>query len=182
MKLAAALFVLCIGAVLAGCGGMPKPTVESVTPRADATHVRVAVVATNYDESWDKENVRLRAHQIWLNDDDVPTKKEQVFEQSYNGRQADKRGTLMMKDADGDSTTNIILSFELVSGENATNENVSAATNLEWKVPSSLAEKDIVFVAVISRKTRNNYAIDVLYGMDPATGEMVQVLPSYDAK
>jgi hypothetical protein len=182
MRLIATLIVLCIGALVAGCGGMPKPEIEAVTPRADATHVRVAIIPTNYDESWDKENVRFRAHQIWLNEDDVPTKKEQVFEQAYNHRQGDKRGTLMMKDADGSSTTRIMLAFELVSGENATNENVSAATNLEWKVSSSLAEKDIVLVAVVSRKTRNNYAIDVLYAMNPATGDMEQVLPSYDAK
>ena len=175
------LVVLC-GVVLAGCGGMPKPAIDAVTPRADATHVRVAMIATNYDESWDKENVRLRAHQVWLNEDDVPTKKEQVFEQSYNSRQGDKRGTLMMKDTDGSSSSRIMLAFELVSGENASNENVSAATNLEWKVSSSLAEKDIVFVAVVSRKTRNNYAIDVLYAMNPETGDIEQVLPSYDAK
>jgi hypothetical protein len=182
MRLLATLVVLSIGAILAGCGGMPKPQIEAVTPRADATLVRVAIIATNYDESWEKENVRLRAHQIWLNDDDVPTKKEQVFEQAYNHRQADTRGTLMMKDSDGSSTTRINLAFELVSGENATNENVSAATNLEWKVSSSLAEKDIVLVAVVSRKTRNNYAIDVLYALEPATGTLEQVLPSYDAK
>ena len=182
MRLFATLVVLCIGTLIGGCGGMPKPQIEAVTPRADATHVRVALIATNHDESWEKENVRLRAHQRWLNDDDVPTKQEQIFERAYNDRKGDARGTLMMKDSDGSSTTRINLAFELVSGENASNENVSAATNLEWKVPSSLAEKDVVFVAVISRKTRNNYAIDVLYAMNPETGDLVQVLPSYDAK
>ncbi|MCA8936920.1 MAG: hypothetical protein KDB68_12040, partial [Planctomycetes bacterium] len=69
MRLLAILSVLCIGALIAGCGGMPKPQIEPVKPRADATLVRVALVATNYDDSWDKEGVRLRAHQIWLNDD-----------------------------------------------------------------------------------------------------------------
>jgi hypothetical protein len=181
MRLLSALVVLC-GALVAGCGGMPKPQIEAVTPRADATHVRVAIVATNYDSSWDKENLRFRAHQVWLNEDDVPTKKEQVFEQAYNSRGADKRGTLMMKDADGSSSTRINLEFALVSGENAANENVSASTNLEWKVSSSLAEKDIVLIAVISRKTRNNYAIDALYAMNPESGDLEQVLPSYDAK
>jgi hypothetical protein len=182
MRLAATFVVLCIGALLGGCGGMPKPQIEAVKPRADATLVRVSLVATNHDESWDKENVRLRAHQIWLNDNGVPTKKEQVFEQAYNRRQADTRGTLMMKDADGSSSSYVRLGFELVSGENATNENVSAATNLEWKVSSSFAEKDILFVAVISRKTRNNYAIDALYALDPETGNTEQILPSYDAE
>ena len=37
-------------------------------------------------------------------------------------------------------------------------------------------------MAVISRKQRNNYQIDVLYAMDPQTGEMEQILPSYDAE
>lgn len=182
MRLLATLVVLCIGTLVAGCGGMPKPVIESVKPREDATHVRVALVATNYDESWDKENVRLRVHQIWLNDDGVPTNKEQVFEQAYNGRQGDNRGTIKMKDAEGSSTNRVRLSFELASGENKANENLSAATNLEWKLSGSLAEKDLVLVAVLSRKTRNNYAIDVLYAMDPETGTIEQVLPSYDAE
>jgi hypothetical protein len=37
-------------------------------------------------------------------------------------------------------------------------------------------------VAVLSRKNRNSYTIDVLYALEPATGEIVQILPSYDAK
>jgi hypothetical protein len=167
MRLLATLVVLC-GAVLAGCGGMPKPAIEPVAPRADATHVRVVIVATNYDESWDKE--------------DVPTRNEQVFEQAFSTRGGSTRGTLMMKDTEGSSTSYVNLVFSLISGENAASENVSAETRLEWKVPSSLAEKDVVLVAVISRKTRNNYAIDVLYAMNPESGDLVQVLPSYDAK
>jgi hypothetical protein len=182
MRLLAALVVLCFGAVIAGCGGMPKPVIEPVAPRADATHVRVVMVATNYDESWDKENLRLRAQQEWLNENDVPTRNEQVFEHAYNTRGGGKRGTLMMKDAEGSSTSYVNLVFSLISGENAASENVSAETRLEWKVPSSLAEKDIVLVAVISRKTRNNYAIDVMYALNPESGDLVQVLPSYDAK
>jgi hypothetical protein len=181
MRLLATLVVLC-GAVLAGCGGMPKPAIEPVAPRADATHVRVVIVATNYDESWDKENVRLRAQQEWLNENDVPTRNEQVFEQAFSTRGGSTRGTLMMKDTEGSSTSYVNLVFSLISGENAASENVSAETRLEWKVPSSLAEKDVVLVAVISRKTRNNYAIDVLYAMNPESGDLVQVLPSYDAK
>ena len=182
MRFIAALFVVCIGAVLAGCGGMPKPQIEAVVPHADATLVRVAMVATNYDDSWDKENVRLRVNQQWLNDDGVPTNKEEIFEQSYNARQGDNRGTIKMKDSEGSSTNRVRLVFELVAGENKANESISAATNLEWKLPSSLEQKDIVFVAVLSRKTRNNYAIDVLYAMNPVTGDMEQVLPSYDAE
>ena len=182
MKFIATFAVLVFGALIAGCGGMPKPQIEAVKPRADATLVRVAMIATNYDDSWDKENVRLRAHQIWLNDDGVPTNKEQVFEQAYDGKQGANRGTLKMKDAEGSSTNRVRLAFELVSGENKTNENISAGTTVEWKASSSFENKDIVFVAVISRKQRNNYQIDVLYAMDPETGEMEQILPSYDAE
>ena len=178
MLLVIALFTM----LLAGCGGMPKPVIEAAKPRADATNVRVMMAATNYDDAWDKENVRLRCHQIWLNDDDVPTNKEQVLDAAYNGRQGDKRAVLKMKDTDGRSTTRVRMQFELVSGENKTNENVSAGTTLEWYVPSSLANKDILMVAVVSRKGKNSYALDVLYGMDPATGELVQILPSYDAQ
>jgi hypothetical protein len=182
MRHLALLLVVCLGALVAGCGGMPKPQVESVKPREDATHVRIALVATNYDESWDKENVRLRVHQVWLNKDGVPTNKEQVYEQAYSGRHGDNRGTIKMKDADGSSTSRVRLGFELVSGETKASENLSASTNLEWNLSSSLAEKDLVLVAVLSRKTRNNYAIDVLYAMDPETGYIEQVLPSYDAE
>lgn len=182
MRLIAALFVVCLGSLLVGCGGMPEPQIDAVEPRADATLVRVSMVATNYDESWDKENPRLRAHQVWLNDDGVPTAKEQVFEQSYTGSQGSNRGTIKMKDAEGNSDTYVRLSFELVSGENPTNENISAGTTLPWSVPSTMVERDIVFLAVISRKARNNYAIDALYSINPSNGEMVQVLPSYDAE
>ncbi|MBZ0136417.1 MAG: hypothetical protein K8I27_08610 [Planctomycetes bacterium] len=180
MRLLATLFFVCIGAVLAGCGGMPKPEIESVAPRADATHVRAVLAATNYDESWDKENLRLRCHQIWLNDDGVPTNKEQVFEAGYNDHAGARRGTLKMKEADGDSTSRVRLGFELVSGENAATENISAGTTIEWNLSSSYNNKDIVFVAVISRKTKNNYKIDVLYALNPETGELEQVLPSND--
>ena len=182
MRLIAALLLICIGAVVAGCGGMPKPTIEAVVPHEDATLVRVALVATNYDDSWNNENVRLRVNQQWLNDDGVPTNKEEIFEQAFNGRQGDNRGTIKMKDSEGSSTNRVRLVFELVSGENKASESISAATNLEWKLSSSLEQKDIVLIAVISRKTRNNYAIDVLYAMNPETGDLEQVLPSYDAE
>ena len=180
MRLLATLFLVGIGAILVGCGGMPKPEIEAVAPRADATHVRAVLAATNYDESWDKENLRLRCHQIWLNDDGVPTNKEQVFEASYGDSSGDKRGTLKMKEADGDSTSYVRLGFELVSGENAVNENISAGTTIEWKLNSSFNNQDILFVAVVSRKTKNNYKIDVLYALNPETGELEQVLPSND--
>ncbi len=168
--------------ILAGCGGMPKPQIDATMPRSDATNVRATLTATNYDESWEKENVRLRVHQVWLNDDGVPTNKETVLDKAFAGRQGDQRAVFKMKDAEGQSTNRVRLQFELVSGENKTNENVSAAATLEWKLSSSLANKDLLLVAVISRKGRNNYAIDVLYALDPATGYIEQVLPSYDAK
>lgn len=178
-----ALMVLVLGAVLlVGCGGMPKPQIDASLPRSDATNVRAVLTATNYDNSWDKENVRLRVHQVWLNDDGVPTNKETVLDKPFAGQQGDQRAVLKMKDSEGQSTSRVRLQFELVSGENKTNENVSAAATLEWKLSSSLANKDLLLTAVISRKGRNNYAIDVLYALDPATGYLEQVLPSYDAK
>lgn len=180
MRFLATLFLVALGAVLTGCGGMPKPQIEAVKPRADATHVRAIIAATNYDDAWDKENLRLRCHQIWLNDDGVPTNKEQVFEAAYGDSSGDKRGTLKMKEADGDSTSRVRLGFELVSGENAANENISAGTTIEWKLGSSFNNQDIIFVAVISRKTKNNYKIDALYALNPETGELEQVLPSND--
>jgi hypothetical protein len=182
MKLLALTFACAASMLLFGCGGMPKPQIEAAKPRADATLVRVNITATNYDTSWDKENVRLRCSQIWLNDSGVPTNKEQVFDVAFNGRAGDARSTLKMKDSEGRSTNRVRLNFELVSGENKATENVSAGTTLEWKVPSGLEQKDIVFLAVVSRKARSNYAIDVLYAMDPVTAELVQVLPSYDAE
>jgi len=180
MRLLATLFVVCTGMLIAGCGGMPKPEIEAVKPRADATHVRAVIAATNYDSAWDKENLRLRCHQIWLNDDGVPTNKEQVFEAAYGDTSGNKRGTLKMKEADGDSTSTVRLGFELVSGENQVNENISAGTTIEWSLDSSYNNQDILFVAVISRKTKNNYKIDVLYALNPETGELEQVLPSSD--
>lgn len=182
MRLIATWLVIATGLVVMGCGGMPEPQIESVEPRADATLVRVSMVATNYDTSWDNENLRLRTHQIWLNDAGVPTAKEQVFEQAFEGKQGANRGTIKMKDSDGNSDTDVRLSFELVSGENPSSENISAGTTLEWDIPSNMAEKDIIFLVVVSRKARNNYAIDVLYAVNPETGEIEQVLPSYDAQ
>ncbi|MBK8207611.1 MAG: hypothetical protein IPK87_12615 [Planctomycetes bacterium] len=177
MRFALTVLLLCAG-LLAGCGGMPKPQIDSRKPVADQTLARVAIVATNYDEAWDKENVRLRIHQVWLNDAGVPTNKEQVIDQPYNGKQGSNRGTIKMKESDGDSTSWVRLTFEIVSGENAQNENISAGTTVEWKLPSGLAQKDMLLVAVLSRSAKNNYKIDVVYGMNPETGEIEQVLPS----
>ncbi|MEE9311915.1 MAG: hypothetical protein V3V10_05815 [Planctomycetota bacterium] len=158
---------------------MPKPNVKIQLPRKDATYVRVSMVPTNHDDVWGKEKLRLRCSQIWLNDDDVPTNKETVFDQPYNTDNAAMRYSLKMRDAEGDSSTDIRLQFELVSGENE-NENVSAGTTINWDVPSELAGGDIVFTAYISRNGRNSYALDVLYATDPANGEHVQILPSDD--
>ncbi|MBE7490872.1 MAG: hypothetical protein HS108_03770 [Planctomycetes bacterium] len=182
MRISALFALVFCFVMLAGCGGMPKPQIDATMPRSDATNVRASVMATNYDSSWDKENVRLRVHQIWLNRDGVPTNKETVLDKAFDGRQGDQRAVLKMKDSEGRSSNRVRLQFELVSGENKTNENVSAASTLEWKLSSSLANKDLLLLAVVSRKGRNNYALDVLYALDPATGYIEQVLPSYDAK
>ncbi|MDC1142033.1 hypothetical protein OAU50_03000 [Planctomycetota bacterium] len=177
MKISLALsFVMLL---LAGCGSMPKPKIDFQKPRADATYVRVSMVPTNHDSSWKNEKLRLRCSQIWLNDDGVPTNKEVVFDTPYGGDNGAMRYSLKMRDSEGDSTTDVRLQFELVNGENE-NENVSAGTTLDWDVPSSLAGKDIVFTAYVSRSGRNNYALDVLYASDPTNAERVQVLPSDD--
>jgi hypothetical protein len=171
------LGLLCLCLLLVGCGGLPQPKIDGRTPRADQTLVRVAIIATNYDEAWDKENVRLVCEQEWLNDNDVAEKREPVFEQRFDAKQGVNRGSLTMKEMDGDSTRWVRLAFSIVSGENEATKNVSAGTTVDWKVSSDIAQKDAAFVAYISRKARNAYAIDALYAMDPATGAIEQVLP-----
>ncbi|MBX3460035.1 MAG: hypothetical protein KF696_08720 [Planctomycetes bacterium] len=164
--------------LLLGCGGMPKIVMDARKPVKDQTLVRVSVVATNYDDAWDKESVRVRIHQVWLNDSGVPTNKEQVIDQPHNGKSAANRGTIKLKEADGDSTRWVRLTFEIVSGDRPDTENISAGTTVEWKLSSSYAEKDIVLVAVLSRSAKNNYKIDAVWAMNPETGETEQVLPS----
>jgi hypothetical protein len=173
----AMLLLFCAG-MLAGCGGMPKPMVQGQKPRAGQTLVRVAIVPTNYDESWDRENVRVQGFQEWLNDDGVPAQKGDVFDQRLDKKQGITRGTIMMKELDGDETAWVRLKFQVVSGENEASENFSGGATTEWKMPSDLEQKDIIFLVVLSRKARDSYAIDVLYALDPATGAMEQVLPS----
>jgi hypothetical protein len=163
--------------LLAGCGSMPKPKIKVQKPHKDATYVRVSIVPTNHDDGWKSENLRIRCSQIWLNDDGVPTNKEVVFDQPYEGDNGAMRYSLKMRDSEGDSTSEVRLQFELVSGVNE-NENVSAGTTIEWDVPSDFENGDIVFSAHVSRSGRNSYALDVLYATDPASGEHVQVLPS----
>jgi len=172
------LLLMFAGLMLVGCGGMPKPQIDSVQPRSDATLVRVAIVPTNHDSAWDKENVRLRCRQLWLDRSGVPTSNEVVFDQAFDGPQGTARGTIKMRDTNGRSTRRVRLAFEIVSGDNPQNESVSAGTTVEWTIPSSLNEKDIIFTAVISRRARSNYAIDVLYALNPETGVNEQVLPS----
>ncbi len=172
------LLLVCAG-LLSGCGGMPKPNIDARQPRADQTLVRVAILATNYDEAWDRENVRLRCYQVWLNDAGVPERNEEVFTQNFDGKQGAARGTISMKESDGDSTNWVRLRFEVVSGENEASLNTSAGTTVEWYISSSIAQKDAALFAFLSRKGRSSYAIDAVYAMDPATGEMEQVLPSY---
>lgn len=177
MRTAFLLLLICSG-LLAGCGGMPKPRVNAQTPVADQTLARMAIVATNYDRTWDADNVRLRGFQIWLNRDGQPVKRDPLFEQPYDGKAGAARGSIKMKDVDGRSTNWVYLTFEIISGENPTSESISAATTVEWYIPGNLENKDTTFVAFISRRGRNSYAIDVMYVMDPSTGEMEQLLPS----
>lgn len=165
--------------LLLGCGGMPKVEISARKPVKDQSLVRVTVVATNHDDSWDKEYVRVRIHQLWLNDAGVPTNKEQVIDQPHNGKSGANRGTIKLKEADGDSTSWVRLSFEIVSGDNPGAENVSAGTTVEWKLSSTFWQQDFVFVAVLSRSAKNNYRIDAVWAMNPETGETEQVLPSY---
>jgi hypothetical protein len=173
----AILLLLCAG-LLAGCGGTPKPRIEPQIPVEDQTFARVAIVATNYDRAWDAENVRVRCQQVWLDRRGVPARRAMVFEQPYDGKQGAVRGSIMMKDHEGRSTRWVHLMFEIVSGENPAIENFSAGTTVEWKIPSELAQKDTIFLAVINRRARNDYSIGVVYVIDPSTGEMVQLLPS----
>lgn len=171
------LFVFLL--TLVGCGSMPTPKITAQKPHKDATYLRVSIVPTNHDEIWDKEKLRLRCSQIWLNDDGVPTNKEVVFDQAYGMGNGAIRYSLKMRDSDGDSTTDVRLQFELVSGENE-NENVSTGTTLDWDVPSEFTGGDAVFTAYISRNGRNSYELDALYIADPITGAHQQVLPSDD--
>jgi hypothetical protein len=170
--------LLLVAGVLAGCGGTPQPQISAVDPAADTTLVRVAIVPTNYNEAWGNENVRLRCRQLWFDRSGVPTNNETVFDQPFEGAQGKARGTIRMVDANERSTRRVHVAFEVISGENPQSETVSVSRTVEWRMPSNLAEKDLVLTAVISRRARNNYAIDVIYAMDPQTGEMEQVLPS----
>jgi hypothetical protein len=163
--------------LLAGCGGMPKPEIQAVTPRADHSLVRVSMSATNYGEAWDAENPRLRCEQVWLNRQGVQIEKTQVFEQPFNGRQGDRRSMIRLQNAEGKPDRWIRLYFEIVSGESAARENITAGTTVEYKVPSEFVRKDLLFLPVLSRKAGNSYAIDVLYIVDPQTGQTEQLLP-----
>jgi len=171
-----------LGCLAAGCGGVPKPPIEGVNPRPDSINVRMMIGATNYDEAWDNEKVRVICSQIWLNEDDVPERKELVFDKPFNGRQGESRAVVVLKELDGTPSNYVMLQFELKSGENPTQENVSASATLEWYVPSSMENRDILMVAVINRKSRNNYAFDRLYALEPDQGDIEQILPSYNAK
>jgi hypothetical protein len=170
--------MLLAAAMLTGCGGTPQPQIGAVEPASDTTLVRVAIVPTNYNEAWESENVRLRARQLWFDRSGVPTNNELVFDQPFSGPQGTARGTISMIDANDRSTRRVHVAFEVISGENPQSETVSVSRTVEWRMPKQLSEKDLVITAVISRRARNNYAIDVIYAMDPQTGEIEQVLPS----
>lgn len=170
------LFVLALG--LAGCGGMPKPKITAAKAKPSTTNLRVGLVASNYDAAWDKENVTLYVVQQWRNNKDVPVKEETVAEKQFGKGQASTRGAITRKNAEGDETNKVFLKFELKSGPDPLNQNVSAAITREWKMSSSMADADLLFIAAISRTGENNYAIDVVYAQNLATGEIEQVLPS----
>jgi hypothetical protein len=182
MKTLALMMLTVLACVMSGCGGMPEPKIEGTAPRPDSLNVRMVLTATNFSEDWVAEKVHLSVQQSWLNEDGVPKKMEKVLEKFFDGRQGDARAVVLMKDIDGQQTDEVRLQFYVNSGENPTQINTSVSPTIEWSIPSGLRNKDILMVAVLSRKNRNSYAIDVLYALEPATGEIVQILPSYDAK
>jgi hypothetical protein len=173
----AALSLLVLGCVLAGCGGLPKPKITPVKAKAGTANVRVTLVGTNYDSSWDKEGVKLYVTQQWRNRDDVPIGEELVAEKAFATGQGSTRGTIALRDAEKKETNRVVLKFELKSGPDPLNQNVSAAITREWKISSSWAEADMVLVCAISRTGNNNYVVDVVYAQNMATGEVEQVLP-----
>lgn len=173
----AALSLLILGCVLAGCGGLPKPKITPVKAKAGTTNVRVTLVGTNYDTNWDKEGVKLYVTQQWRNKDDVPIGEELVAEKAFASGQGSTRGTIALRDGEKKETNWVVLKFELKSGPDPLNQNVSAAITREWKISSSWAEADMVLMCAISRTGNNNYAIDAVYAQNLATGEVEQVLP-----
>jgi hypothetical protein len=173
-----ALTILLTGCLLAGCGGMPKPKITPVKSKAGTANVRVALVGTNYDSSWDKEGVTLYITQQWRNRDDVPIGEEIVAEKHFNAGQGSNRGVIALRDAEKKETNTVVLKFELKSGPDPLNQNVSAAITREWKISSSWAEADMVLTCAISRTGNNNYTLDVVYAQNMATGDIEQVLPN----
>ncbi|HRJ77517.1 MAG TPA: hypothetical protein PLF37_03305 [Planctomycetota bacterium] len=178
MKSASILAFLALALSLAGCGGMPKPNITAQKAKPGTVNARVALVASNYGSDWDKENVTLFVVQQWRNRDGVPVKEETVAEKAFAKSNAGARGSISLKDAEGSETRRVFLKFELKSGPDPLNQNVSAAITREWNLSSSMAEADLVFLAAISRTGGNNYAIDVVYAQNLATGEIEQVLPA----
>jgi len=178
MKAMLKLLILLTLTSVAACGGWPTPKINQVGSPKGTANFRLSIVATNYGPDWDEENVRLRISQEWLNDEDVPTNSDAILDSPFNQRGGDFRHVLQLRDSAGESSRDLILRFDLVSGKNAQNENVSASTTVRWYVPSAMSENDFLIVAQISRSGPNNYRIDVVYAMEPISAEIEQILPS----
>lgn len=173
----AALSLLVLGCLLAGCGGLPKPKITPQKAKPGTANVRVTLVAGNYDSNWDKEGLKLYVTQQWRNKQGVPVAEELVAEKAFSNGQGSTRGVIALRDAEKKETNRVVLKFELKSGPDPLNQNVSAALSREWKISSSWAEADMVMLCVVSRTGNNNYAVDAVYAQNMATGEVEQVLP-----
>lgn len=178
-RLALLSLIAAVTIIAVGCGGMPKPKFNAPAASAGSTNVRLAVVATNYDSSWDNEKVKLTVLQQWLNNEGVPTQEETVGEKSYYSTQADKRGKIQLKDARGNSTRDVNLSFELKSGPDPLNQNISSARRFRWGM-GGMAETDLLILVAVSRTGNNSYNIDAAYAVDLGNGQMQQLLPRND--
>ncbi len=177
MKRLALLCLIAVVTIIAtGCGGMPKPKIDPAPMAAGTTNVRLAVVASNYESNWDGEKVKLIVRQQWLNDQGVPTQEETVGEKSYNASQADTRGKVQLKDARGNQTRDVNLAFELKSGPDPLNQNVSSASQFRWGM-GGMAETDLLILVAVSRTGNNSYNIDAAYAVDLSNGQMQQLLP-----
>ncbi|MCC6573088.1 MAG: hypothetical protein IT462_04780 [Planctomycetes bacterium] len=177
MKRLALLSLIALVTIIAtGCGGMPKPKIDEVPNAAGTTNVRIAIVASNYDSSWDNEKVKLIVNQEWLNNDGAPVQSEVVGEKAYNGPQANSRGKLQLKDIRGNQTRDVNLGIELKSGTDPLNQNVSSSSRFRWGM-GSMAETDLLILAAVSRTGNNSYNIDACYAVDLSNGRMEQLLP-----
>ena len=170
--------LLACAIVLAGCSSMPAPKIDAPKVAENTIAIRVVMAATNYDKSWDDENLRMRVEQKWQNDAGVAVDGSKLFEVRFDAQGGDYRKVVKLQDSEGEPDGDILLNIDLVSGQNAENQNTSAAARIPWSVGGKFEEKDLLLLAVVSRVGRNNYAIDVIHMVDPATGETVQIYPT----